>query len=190
MTGNGAKIVRLTAIGGLAFWVANLAISLTPIAAEYRAALSIPYLPMLVEALVGGLLIALGVSWALVRQPAALPKTSPVGQALLLSLIALVLVTVGIELPSKVLVASANPVRYFLIGAAFNTVRIVALGVAIAARRAPAAIRDPQPSAPGSRLPAPGSWGHPDSTAERRRPHLRVRAGVGPRRQGQHVGTR
>jgi hypothetical protein len=133
MTRNWGRVVRLTAIGGLAFWVANLAISLTPIAAEYRAALSIPYLPMLVEALVGGLLIALGVSWALVRQPAALPKTSPIGQALLLSLIALVLVTVGIELPSKVVLNSADPLRYFVIGAAFNTVRILAMGVAIAA---------------------------------------------------------
>jgi hypothetical protein len=81
----------------------------------------------------GGLLIALGVSWALVRQPAALPKTSPIGQALLLSLIALVLVTVGIELPSKVVLNSADPLRYFVIGAAFNTVRILAMGVAIAA---------------------------------------------------------
>ncbi|HEY3409809.1 MAG TPA: hypothetical protein VGK53_16700 [Propionicimonas sp.] len=133
MTGKWGQVVRLTAIGGLAFWVANLAISLTPIAAEYRAALSIPYLPMLAEALVGGLLIALGVSWALVRQPAALPRTGPIWQALLLSLIALVLVTVVIELPSKVLVNSADPLRYFLVGAAFNTVRILALGVAIAA---------------------------------------------------------
>ena len=133
MTGVWGRVARLTAIGGLVFWVANLAISLTPIAAEYRAALSIPYLPMLMEALAGGLLIALGVSWAMVRQPAGLPKTSPIGQALLLSLIALVLVTVGIELPSKVLVNSADPLRYFLIGAAFNTVRILALGVAIAA---------------------------------------------------------
>jgi hypothetical protein len=134
MTGDWARVVRLTAIGGLAFWAANLAISLTPIAADYRAALSIPYVPMLLEALAGGLLIALGVSWALVRQPKALPKTSPIGQALLLSLIALVLVTVGIELPSKVLGDSADPLRYFLIGAAFNTVRIFALGVAIAAQ--------------------------------------------------------
>jgi len=30
-------------------------------------------------------------------------------------------------------VNSADPLRYFLIGAAFNTVRILALGVAIAA---------------------------------------------------------
>lgn len=131
MTGSWRQVVRLTVVGGLAFWTANLAISLTPIAAEYRAALSISYLPMLAEALAGGLVVALGVSWALVRQPAALPRTSPMDQALVLSLIALVLVTVGVELPSKVLGTSADPLRYFLIGAAFNSVRISALGLAI-----------------------------------------------------------
>ena len=141
MTGGWGRVVRLTVVGGLAFWVANLAISLTPIAAEYRSALSIPYVPMLVGALVGGLLIAVGVSWALVRQPAALPKKSPIVQAVLLSLIALVIVTVGIELPSKVLMKSADPLRYFLIGAAFNTVRILALGLAIAA---PVCLREGQ----------------------------------------------
>ena len=51
------QLVKLTIAGGLGFWVANFAISLTPIAAEYRAALSIAYLPMLLEALVGGLVI-------------------------------------------------------------------------------------------------------------------------------------
>ena len=44
----------LTVAGGLAFWLANLAISWTPIAADYRAALSISYFPMLLEALLGG----------------------------------------------------------------------------------------------------------------------------------------
>jgi len=39
--------------GASAFWVANLAISATPMAADYRAELSIPYIPMLVEAAIG-----------------------------------------------------------------------------------------------------------------------------------------
>ncbi len=166
MTGGWGRILRLTVVGGLAFWVANLAISLTPIAAEYRAALSIPYVPMLVEALAGGLLIALGVSWALVRQPGWLPKTSPLRQALLLSLVALVLVTLGIELPSKILMNAADPMRYFLVGAAFNTVRILALGLAIRAGSFRKASQAPSggstSSVPGSpdRAPsrAPLSW--------------------------------
>ena len=40
------KLFKLAIMGGLAFWAANFAISLTPIAAEYRAAFSISYLPM------------------------------------------------------------------------------------------------------------------------------------------------
>lgn len=45
--------------GAAAFWVANLAISLTPVAADYRAALSISYIHMLVEAAIGGTAIGL-----------------------------------------------------------------------------------------------------------------------------------
>ncbi len=46
------KLYKLTIGGGVAFWAANFAISRTPIAAEYRSAFSISYLPMaLVEAL-------------------------------------------------------------------------------------------------------------------------------------------
>ena len=51
------KAFVLTLVGGLAFWLANFAISRTPIAAEYRAAMSISYYPMLLESLIGGLVI-------------------------------------------------------------------------------------------------------------------------------------
>ena len=45
---------RLALAGGVAFWATTFATSLLPIAAEYRAALSISYLPMvLVKSLVG-----------------------------------------------------------------------------------------------------------------------------------------
>jgi hypothetical protein len=43
------KALTLAIGGGVAFWVANFAISRTPIAAEYRAALSISYLPTLLS---------------------------------------------------------------------------------------------------------------------------------------------
>jgi len=46
------KVCKLTVAEGVAFWVVDFAISLSPISAEYRAAFSISYLPMaLVEAL-------------------------------------------------------------------------------------------------------------------------------------------
>ena len=61
------NVFILAVAGGLAFWLANFAISRTPIAAEYRAALTISYFPMLLEALIGGLLIAFCVSYFLLR---------------------------------------------------------------------------------------------------------------------------
>ena len=61
------KVLELTLAGGAAFWVTNFAISRTPIAAEYRAALSISYLPMIVESLIGGLIIGFFVSYFLLR---------------------------------------------------------------------------------------------------------------------------
>jgi hypothetical protein len=61
------KLFIITIGGGVAFWAANFAISRTPIAAEYRAALSISYFPMLLEALLGGLMIGFCVSYFLLR---------------------------------------------------------------------------------------------------------------------------
>jgi hypothetical protein len=117
--------------GGAAFWVANVAISLTPIAAEYRAGLSIPYLPMLLEALLGGLIIGFCVSSFLLRYIDKIPTTSPILKSVILSVIALIMVTMLIEVPAKLLTPMSDAWRYFLIGAMFNVLRIPALGVAI-----------------------------------------------------------
>jgi hypothetical protein len=75
--GNWRILTRLTIGGGLAFWSATFAISLTPIAAEYRAALSIAYVPMLFEALVGGLIIGLVTGYSLIRLHHVFPDKSP-----------------------------------------------------------------------------------------------------------------
>jgi hypothetical protein len=117
--------------GGLGFWLANFAISRTPIAAVYRAGVSIAYVPMLVEALVGGLIIGFGVSFALLRFHDKIPTRSPILKALLLSLVALVAVTVLLEAPAKLLSAGPDPMRYFLIGTLFNAIRIPALGLVV-----------------------------------------------------------
>lgn len=61
------KALVLTLVGGLAFWLANFAISRTGIAADYRAAMSISYYPMLLESLIGGLVIGVGVAYPLLR---------------------------------------------------------------------------------------------------------------------------
>jgi NhaP-type Na+/H+ and K+/H+ antiporter len=125
------RVSVLAVAGGAGFWLANLAISLTPVAAEYRAALAIRYLPMLLEALAGGLIIGFCVSYALLRFFDRIPTKSPMLKSVLLSSVALVAVTVLIEAPAKALTATGDALRYFVIGASFNVLRILALGMVI-----------------------------------------------------------
>jgi hypothetical protein len=123
------KVVILAIVGGLAFWVTNFAISRTPIAAEYRAALSISYLPMIVESLIGGLIIGFFVSYFLLRFFDKIPTKNPILKSVILSLIALIIVTILLEVPSSF---QASDVLYvFLMGALFNVLRILALGIVI-----------------------------------------------------------
>lgn len=125
------KVSVLAIFGGVGFWVANFAISLTPIAAEYRAALSIAYLPMLVEALFGGLVIGFGVSYFLLRFFDRIPTADPIAKSALLSFIALILVTLVVEVPAKAFATADDSLHYFLIGTAFNGIRILAVGIVI-----------------------------------------------------------
>jgi hypothetical protein len=124
------KAIVLTLVGGLAFWLANFAISRTPIAAEYRAAMSISYFPMLLESLVGGLIIGLWVSYPLLRFFDRIPVKDPILKSVFLSTIFLVIVTILLGGPSSFYTTS-NVLRYFTIGTVFNVIRITALGIAI-----------------------------------------------------------
>jgi hypothetical protein len=124
------KIFVLTLVGGLAFWLANFAISRTDIAAEYRAAMTISYYPMLLESLIGGLVIGLGVSYPLLRFFDRIPAKDPILKSILLSLVVLVIVTILLGSPSSFF-ATNNVLRYFIIGTIFNVIRIFALGVAV-----------------------------------------------------------
>ena len=122
----------ILAIGGaLGFWVANFAISLTSIAAEYRAALSISYVPMLLEALLGGLVIGSCATYCLLRFHDRIPPRTAIRKSVTLSLVAVVVVTVLIEVPAKAFAATTDPLRYLLIGTLFNGLRILALGLVI-----------------------------------------------------------
>jgi len=124
------NVFVLAVAGGLVFWLANFAISRTPIAAEYRAALSIAYLPMLIEALVGGLIIACCVSYFLLRFFDKIPTKNPILKSIILSFVVLIIVTISIGGPSSFLETS-DVLRYFLIGTIFNCLRILALGIGI-----------------------------------------------------------
>jgi hypothetical protein len=122
---------RPAVAGAVAFWSANLAISVTPIASAYRSALSIEYVPMLVEAAVGGLLLASAVALVLVRYPQRVPGTGPLSRAVWLSAAALLLLTVVVEMPSKLRSGVSDPGHWLLVATAFNVIRVLALGVAI-----------------------------------------------------------
>jgi hypothetical protein len=124
------EMTILTVAGGLGFWVANFAISLTPIAAEYRAALSISYFPMLVESLIGGLIIGFFVSYFLLRFYDRFLTENPILKTAILSFIALIIATILIGNPLSFL-ATGDVLRYFLIGTIFNVIRILALGIGI-----------------------------------------------------------
>jgi hypothetical protein len=125
------EMTILAVAGGLGFWVANFAISLTPIAAEYRAALSISYFPMLLEALLGGLIIGFCVSFSLLRFFDKMPTKNPILKSVILSFIVLIILTMLIEVPSKFLAPTSDALHYFLIGTMFNVIRILALGIVI-----------------------------------------------------------
>lgn len=117
--------------GGVGFWLANFAISLTPLAAEYRAALNIPYVPMLVEALFGGLILGFCVAYSLGRVASSITTKNPILASVLLSLVAFTVVTLLIEVPAKIFMPGGDSLRYFLIATLFNAVRILALGAVI-----------------------------------------------------------
>ena len=121
-----ATALRLTLVGGLAFWVTNVAISLTPIAAAYRAAFSISYWPMTAAALIGGLFIAGCVSGLLLTVRDRVPGVSPILTATLLGLGMLAVIEAF-----SIAVDVGRLSIFHVIGAAINVLRFLALGVAV-----------------------------------------------------------
>jgi hypothetical protein len=132
MLGAGRRRVLPLAVGGaLGFWLANFLISLTPLAADYRAALSIAYLPMLLQALIGGLIIGTCVSYCLLRFFDKIPGNSAMTKSLELSFVAFALVTLFLETPAKLQTPLIDSIHYLLIATLFNGIRILALGAVI-----------------------------------------------------------
>jgi hypothetical protein len=121
------KLIKLTVAGGLAFWIVDFAISLSPISAEYMAAFSISFLPLaLVEALVAGMIIACFVSFFLLRFFDKIPTENPILKSVILSFAAIVVI--------EVLSTFGNPSNayvYLLVDTVMNIPRILALGIVI-----------------------------------------------------------
>lgn len=125
------RLLTLTMWGGVAFWATTFATSLLPVAAEYRAALSISYLPMvLVESLVGGLIIGCCVSYFLLRFYDQVPTKNPILKAGTLSFVALFLAVIMIGVAANRLEAG-DELRYFLIGVMLNVPRFLILGIVV-----------------------------------------------------------
>jgi len=121
------KLFKLTGAGGAAFWVTDFVISVSPIAAKYKAAFSISSLPLaLVQALVGGLVIGCCVSFFLLRFFDKLPTQNPILKALILSFAAMFMIEVLSTLGNP-----SNAFVYLLIDTGMNVPRFLALGIVV-----------------------------------------------------------
>jgi CBS-domain-containing membrane protein len=121
------KLLKLTGAGCAAFWITDVVMSISPIAEEYRAAFSISSLPLaLVQALVGGLIIACCVSFFLLRFFDRIPGKKPITKALILGLGAMILIEILSTLgdPSHAFV-------YLLLDTGMNLPRFLALGLVV-----------------------------------------------------------
>jgi NhaP-type Na+/H+ or K+/H+ antiporter len=124
------KIVVLGVVGGLAFWAITIAISLLPIAAEYRAAESISNIQAVwVGSLLVGLIIGFFVSFFLLRFFDKIPTNNPILKSVVLSFIAFVIAMILLEAPASF--RTSNVLYYLLIGVIFNVPRFLFVGVAI-----------------------------------------------------------
>ncbi len=123
---NKGAIAKLTTGGGMVFWAVTLASSLLPVAGQFRTALSIPHILVLVASLPAGLFIGLGVSYCLVHYYEKMPTKSPILKSVILSIVALIIVETGITLTRL-----SDTLYYIAVGGALDVVRFLLLGVSI-----------------------------------------------------------
>jgi hypothetical protein len=121
------RLAILTGAGGAAFWIVDFIMAVSPVAAAYRVAFSISSLPKaLAAALVGGLVIALCVSFVLLRFVDRIPTRSAIPKALILSFLAMVMTE-----SLSVLADPGNASVYLLIDTVMNVPRFLALGTVV-----------------------------------------------------------
>jgi hypothetical protein len=128
------KLFKLTIGGSVEFWAITIAFSLLPIAAEFRAALSISYIQVVfVESLIGGLIIGFFVSCFLLRFFDKIPSKNPILKSVILSFVALVIAIILFDVPQIFIGPSDafDALYYFLIGVMFNVARFLFLGIVI-----------------------------------------------------------
>jgi hypothetical protein len=123
------KLFKLTIGGGVVFWAITIAFSLLPIATEFRAALSISYIQVvLVESVLGGMIIACCVSYFLLRFFDKIPTKNPILKSVILSFVALGIVFILLGVAAS---RTSDALHVFLIGAVLNVPRFLFLGIVI-----------------------------------------------------------
>lgn len=123
--------IKLTVAGGIAFWAGTIALSLFPIAAEYRAALSLSYFQtVFVESLVAGMIVGGCVTFVLLRFFEKLPTKNAILKSEILSFVALAILSILVQVAST-RVGGTDALRVFLIGMALNVPRFFLLGFAV-----------------------------------------------------------
>ena len=121
------KLLMLAAAGGASFWTIDFVISVSPIAVQYKAAFSISSLPVaLVEAFVGGVVIALCVSFFLLRFFNRIPGKNPIFKAVFLGFFIMAVIE-GLSALGHPAYASV----YLLLDTGMNVPRFLALGLVI-----------------------------------------------------------
>lgn len=125
------KLFILTIGGGVVFWVTTIAISLLPIAAEFRSAFSKANIQTVwVASLPAGLIIGFCVSYSLLRFFDKIPTKNPILKPVIISLIALVIITILNLVPHSYL-GQRDAMQYFFIGIMLDAPRFLFLGIVI-----------------------------------------------------------
>jgi len=123
------KLFKLTIGGGVVFWAITIAFSLLPIAAEFRAALSISYIQMvLVESVLGGMIISCCLSFFLLRFFDKIPTKNPILKSVILSFVVYVIVMILLGVAAS---RTSDALYVFLIGVTLNVPRFLVLGIVV-----------------------------------------------------------
>jgi hypothetical protein len=128
------KLCKLTLAGGVVFWATTVATSLLPIAAEYRAAFSKrswSIQTVWVDSLLAGMIIGCCVSYSLLRFFNKVPTKKPISKSTILSLVALVISIILIQVPQFLIPGLSDALHYFLIGVVLNVPRFLFFGIVI-----------------------------------------------------------
>ena len=121
------RLLILTIAGSASFWITDFIMSVSPFAAEYKAAFSISSLPVaLVEAFAGSMVIALCVSFFLLRFFDRIPGKQPIFKALFLTFFMMLMIESFLTLGNP-----ADAYVYLVLDTAMNIPRFLALGLVI-----------------------------------------------------------